>query len=427
MPSLPPQGSTDWYGWAQATDAAAREVAEGRLEESALRAAFGSLTKAGDAFAGKPDGALTAGTGLDSGQTYTIRSNDPAVAYKRVGGYLTHDLLASASPAAAYAGVELPSRVGRIWAEFIIPAGTGTAESLTLIVSSGQFTQGPAFAASAAHFVLNAGTWSYQTLDDPFATPTVLAGAFRTPLAEGVVHRLSIDFDGDRATITLPGGEAPQVTPANAKILSQRGNHATIESYANVSNTSKAILISAWGADTEEPVKSATKYATRRDIAAQVDAARPYGTLWHKLFTTGPVSVAVTGTTTEVIRTDSIRIPRSKRIRVTAGLWFDEAAPTTQQQSDLYVGAYIDGNGSYGRAVLIKSGLSPANGSGSAATTGRMYLFDIEIDASAFSTSQSYPIVLKAYSNGLSRFTHVQDNAALKRNWISVAELPPAA
>lgn len=256
MPAFPSSGSTNWYAYAQALDTTARGAAQ-------------ATTQAYDSFTANANGAIAT---LDSGQAYNLYQNDPAVAFTVTSGYLTHPLLATTGSSAAYAGVQLTSTVGRIWADFVIPStGTGTPESIVLIVSAGRFAQA-GFSNAASHFVITQTDWSYQTLDaSPFGTTVVASGTFITPLATDTVHHVAVDFLSDRAAITLPGGARPVLTAPTPKILSYRGAHATIELFANVSNAAKAIKVQAWGADTEVAVASTSPFASRGDLGRALD------------------------------------------------------------------------------------------------------------------------------------------------------------
>lgn len=328
------------------TDTERETFTPARLADTALRAAFGSrLGEAHDDFGGKPNGVLTA---LDSGQGYELYANDPATAFAVTGGHLTHTLRAS-GPSAAYAGAQLGDRVGRIWANFVIPSGAGTAEDLVLIVSADRFAQ-PTFSDAAAHFVLSQNDWSYQTLTaNPWATPVVASGAFDAPLATDVVHTVAIDFLGDRAAITLPGGHRPVLTPATARILTSRGDHATIELFANDSATAKPIRVQAWGADTEAAIVAATPFATRADIARALDPVPPAPRTTYFAATPGQ-DFPITTTPTQVNAAISVLLeyPASGRVRWDFAGYFWPSSGTTYG-TGVYVwlmnGATVRGGG----------------------------------------------------------------------------------
>ncbi len=400
-------------------------VKEGRLSEVQLSTTIGEVvrTSAHDQFVGEPDGPLTAGTLTDSGQPYTVRAPVSTAGFRRVGGTLTHNLPATGA-AAGYAGIELDEDVSSIWANFVIPSGTGTAESIVLIVSSAQFTVDTGLPASAAHLVVNQTGWSYETLDVPFATPIVAAGSFATPLPVDTELQLAVQFRGDRASIVLPNGEVV-LTPANAKIKSQRGAHATIELYTSNAATAKAIRILSWGADDTPDLEDVTRTGTGLfDLSRALDSlpkGRPLGT---SFFLTNAPDIPITTDRVEIMRSGVLRIARTKKVRVAADFWINELVPTTQTSRWLLVGAYVDGNESYGSMVRLTEGISRYNGVGSAHTVGQMYHVELDIDESAFSGATAFPIVIKAQASAAGVFTFRQDTASQRRNAIAVYEVP---
>lgn len=364
-----------------------------------LMATTGSM--AHDTFAGKIDGLLT-GRETDTRHSYLLRDNSPTVAMRTVGGALTHTLLATASPSAAYAEVNIGERVGRIWAEFEIPAGAGTAESLVLVVSSAQFTTPPDFAASAAHFVINATSWSYQTLDYPFATPVIIGGNFASPLAESTRHRVSIDFDGTTAIVTLPDGRT-EVAGPNAKILSQRGNYGSIELFASVSNVAKAIKVHAWGVDGEKVAQPS--YVTRADVGKAL-ASRPVGAT-ADMGSTAEGNISV-GTSPVTIDTVSIVIPASRRIWVQAHQYMEPQATL-----DIYMMFAVDGNPTFGFTQLVHKG----------STAGGAKIIGGVLDLSAFVVGSIWTLHVMAYTS-TSTTLRKQDGAAGIRNSILAMPLP---
>ncbi|MDQ1206222.1 hypothetical protein [Microbacterium sp. SORGH_AS_0862] len=406
-------------------DAIAAAVTTPGPAKTALDSAIAGVvrTAAHDQFLGEADGPLLAGTIADSSQPYTVRANPSTAGFKRVGGSLTHTLPAS-GVAAAYAGLELGEDVSSIWANFLIPSGSGTAESIVLIVSSAQFTVDTGLPASAAHLVVNQTGWSYETLDVPFATPVVSAGQFATPLPVDTELQLAVQFRGDRASIVLPNGEVV-LTPANAKILSQRGAHATLELYTSSSATAKAIRVLAWGADDAPDVGEVSRSGPGLyDLGRALDAlpkGRPLGT---SFFLTNSSDIPIGTDRIEIMRSSTLRIARSKKVRVTADFWVNELIPTTQATRSLLVGAFVDGNESYGSMVRLVDGYSRPNGLGSAHTEGRMYHVELDIDESAFNVGNAYPIIVKAQASASGVFTIRQDTSSQRRNAVAVYEVP---
>lgn len=233
-----------------------------------------------DVFAGKPDAVLTSSTRLNSGQSYSVYQNASGVGYQTVGGVLTHSVGSSTSPAAAYAGLDIGERVGRIWAEFTLPTGTAW-ETLVLIVSASSFTN-PAFANSASHFVIGSASYSYEILTaSPFATTAIKTGTFDTPMVAGVKYQVSIDFDGDKATITLPAPVNGYKTAVaqDSRIDTYRGQFATIENYSFTGNSNTPININRWGADGVTSVDLSASQASRADVKKAIDAIPASGVL----------------------------------------------------------------------------------------------------------------------------------------------------
>lgn len=250
--------------------------------QTALSTTYASRKPAAyDSFAGKADAFLTASTKLDSGQTYAVRENAAGLGFKTVGGVLTHSVGTSTNPAAAYGGLDIGERVGRFWTKFTLPPGT-TWETLVLIVSTGPFTTPPDFSNAAAHFVIGANSYSYQVLTaSPFATTEIKAGTFDTPLVVGVEYQVSIDFDGDKATISLPapvGGYRTAVAQ-DSRIDTYRGQFATIELYSFTGNANTALTINDWGADGVTTVDQSAPYASRAEVKKAIDAIPVSGVL----------------------------------------------------------------------------------------------------------------------------------------------------
>jgi hypothetical protein len=390
-----------------------------------------ALMSMNDSFEGKANGVPTV---TDSGHVYTAYQNPAAAALTVTDGKLSHSLGTSAAVRAGYLGVELDDIVGQVAAEYSFPAGVAPAESLVLIVSNSNFAE-PNFADAACHFVLGATGWSYEWLEDsPFGTTVIASGKFATRLAGDTRHRVTIDFVGDHAYITLPDGST--AVAVNDKIRDYRGTFATLELYAFTGNSMLPVSVYSWGAGTEAPLAVASRAATRADVVRAVGSLPNGRLLTHTFLTTAVADIPLTTAQVEIYRSVVTPISKTGRYVITGCSWIREEVPVTATDANLYLGVYVDGNGSYGRSLLLKRGYTPANGTrywngtamaGNVYQVGRLWPWQVEIDLSAFNSSQSFPLVVKAWANAANLFVFQQQgdasNAdALRRNTITVFE-----
>jgi hypothetical protein len=270
-----------------------------------------------DSFAGKADGPLSAAPTADTGHGYTLYSNDPANPYKIVSGYLTHTQGVTTATTAAYAGIELPSRVGRIWADFRYPtSGISASENLVLIVSDALFAN-PTFANAAAHFNITRTGWSYEILQKtPFTITVVASGTFATPLAFDTDYQVAVEYAGTTATIYLPDGTVKTATHAN--IDTWRGKHATIENYAFDGSARSLLYIKGWGADVEKTdlSRAATTARARKEIVPAAMVYKPSTEL----------VVAIPSSTTDVDATNlalTFTAPASGKAMIEVEAWVE--------------------------------------------------------------------------------------------------------
>lgn len=290
-----------------------------------------------DSFANNTDGPLTTGASADTGHTYTLYSNDPANPYKTVGGYLTHDQGATTATTAAYAGIKLPSRVGRIWADFRYPTSAiPQSENLVLIVSDALFANS-SFANSAAHFNVTRAGWSYEILQKtPFTVTQIANGTFATPLAFDTDYQVAVEYSGTTATIYLPDGTVKTATHAN--IDTWRGHHATIENYAFDGSARSLLYIKAWGADVE-----------KTDLSRPVTMARVNSSTLPKAFSYRPATQADYTATASLVDVDATNLaitfttPASGKVIVRVQAWLD-----TNSTGDTLWALSHNGTGGYG-------------------------------------------------------------------------------
>lgn len=313
------------------TETAGKINDAGSATAAALNVAFVKRKpNAFDSFAGKADAVLTSSTKLDSGQAYSVHENAAGLGYKTLGGVMTHSVGTTANPAAAYAGLDIGERVGRIWAEFTLPAGTAW-ETLVLVVSTSSFTN-PAFANSASHFVLGPTNYSYEVLTaSPFATTVIESGTFDTPLVAGTKYQVSLDFDGDTATISLPApvnGYATAVAQ-DTRIDTFRGQFATIENYSHTGNANTPIHINRWGAEGVTNVDLSEAHASRADVKKAIDAIPVSGVLPDApssiSYAANPVVSLELSTTPAALNTANltldVKFPPSGKVCWSAQVW----------------------------------------------------------------------------------------------------------
>lgn len=210
----------------------------------------------------KPDGVLQAGDRLESGHSYTVRADSDAARFRWADGALVHDIQTELSQSAAYAGVELPGRVGRLWVDFEFTGAN--PEDIVLIVSGGPrpFTEpatdvngivGTGFTSAAAHLVLSPGGFSYGILTGtPFGIEQAASGAFEPPLPNDTPLTVIVDFTEDTVTVTTPPN-GTQIVRTDARFATDeyRGPYAAIELFAGATSTPTRVL--SWGATQETP------------------------------------------------------------------------------------------------------------------------------------------------------------------------------
>lgn len=239
----------------------------------------------------KTDGVLQAGDLLESGHVYTVRADLDAARFKWASGALVHDIQTELSQSAAYAGVELPGPVGRVWCDFEFTGAN--PENVVLIASGGDrpFTQpatdingivGTGFTDAAAHLVLSPTTLSYGVLTGtPFGIEEIAAAFFDPPLPVDTLLTVAVDFADDTVTITSPLN-GTQIVRTDARFATDdfRGPYAAIELYAGATSTPTKIM--SWGAAQETP-KAARVFTPEPDRtfaseyrpATQLDVAMP--------------------------------------------------------------------------------------------------------------------------------------------------------
>lgn len=213
-----------------------------------------------DTAARKPNTTLEKGDRLDSGHTYTVRASHPNTRFKWANGRLVHDILGGVD-SAAYAGVELPGPVGRVWVDFEFTGAN--PEEVVLIASGGNrpFTQpennpdalvGNGFTSAATHLVLSPTRLNYSILTGtPFGLDTLADVYFNPPLPTGQRFTLIVDLHGDTVTITSPLGTQVVRTDPRIGTAAFRGPYAAVELFAG--STSTPTLIHGWGAAQESP------------------------------------------------------------------------------------------------------------------------------------------------------------------------------
>ena len=297
-----------------------------------------------DSTARRADGVLAAGVALDSGHRYTVRANEEAARFKFASGALIHDRGGSSgtqtTPAAAYAGTQIPGPVGRIWVDF--QAADSTTEDVVLIVSGGSrpFTQpqvvssgivGSGFSDAACHLVVNPNGWSYGVLTDtPWTIDDVANGAFSPPLEPGVTHTMRVDFDGSKAIVTTPRGV--QVTATDSRIANPayRGPYAAIELYSDTGVQRSAAKIVSWGAAQEAPV-------TARAFAAP---AKPQTTAMQYAPTT-QVDLTVPTSSTDIAAEFGlpVTVPSSGKLLVRTQVHLEQAGDDAIYLMGLNVGS----------------------------------------------------------------------------------------
>lgn len=294
-----------------------------------------------DSFALKANGLLATGAAADSGHQYTIAKNVTSTGYKIVGGYLMHDQGTTTATTADYAGIKLPGRVGRIWADFRYPTSAITqSENLVLIVSDALFantTPGDSFANSAAHFNITRSGWSYEILQKtPFLTTQIASGTFATPLAFDTDYQVAVEYSGTTATIFLPDGTTKTAT--HAMIDTWRGQHATIEHYAFDGSARSLLQVKSWGADIE-----------KTDLSRALTMSRVQSSLLPKAFSYRPatqVDYTATASLADVDATNAaitFTAPSTGKVIVRIQAWLD-----TNSTGDTLWGLSHNGTGGYG-------------------------------------------------------------------------------
>jgi len=316
-------------------------AATSALTAKAEKSEAAKQVDARDSFTGKADGLLTSGAQADTGHVYTIAKNVHSSGYKIVNGYLMHDQGTTTDTTADYAGIVLPSRVGRIWADFRYPTSALTAsENLTLIVSDALFaktTPGDSFANAAAHFNITRAGWSYEILQKtPFTITQLASGTFATPLAFDTDYQVAVEYSGTTATIYLPDGTIKTVTHSN--ILAWRGKHATIEHYAFDGSARSLLQVSNWGADVE-----------KSDLSRPVTMARLLASAFPKAFSYRPSTQADYTATASLADVDATNAaitftaPSTGKVIVRVQAWLD-----TNSTGDTLWGLSHNGTGGYG-------------------------------------------------------------------------------
>lgn len=302
---------------------------------------FGRQVDVRDSFTGKANGLLATGAVSDTGHRYTIAKNTFSSGYKIVGGYLMHDQGATTDTTADYAGIVLPTRVGRIWADFRYPtSGISQSENLVLIVSDALFaktTPGDAFANAAAHFNITRVGWSYEILQkDPFTITVVASGTFATPLAFDTDYQVAVEYSGATATIYLPDGTVKTATHAN--IDTWRGKHATIEHYAFDGSARSLLQVKNWGADIE-----------KTDLSRPLTMARVLASAFPKTLSYRPATQADYTATASLVDVDATNaaitftVPSTGKVIIRVEAWLD-----TNSTGDTLWGLSHNGTGGYG-------------------------------------------------------------------------------
>ena len=285
-----------------------------------------------DSFARRPDGLLTNGMPTASGHVYTVRANYDWARYVIEDGALTHSLGTDTTTSAAYAGIEIPGPVGRIWADFEVT--DANTEEVVLVVSGGDRAfvvpqvplppselVGHGFADAAAHLTISPNGWSYGILtnspwsiDPPASGP--VNGAFNPPLEPGVRHTITIDFDGDQATVTTPRGIKITCTDPRFATPQYRGRFACVESYASQGNLNTPARILSWGAVQEAPL-AARSFTPDPPPAMRAMQYRPQP----------PVDVPAPGVSTDIHPDFAlpITIPSGGKLLVTVAYWLDQS------------------------------------------------------------------------------------------------------
>lgn len=189
-------------------------------------------------FSAVPDGAPP--TTFEAGQPVVVSQSptDPGANFSVRNGRLTYRPTVDGAAAAYLSTPDLGAPVSSLGASWVFESGEdggGGNGAIALVVSSGiQEEYPPTLAPFPIHFVATAINWNLSVLkSDGGKLEPIAAASFKEPLVQNgaTVYRVTIDIDGDAATIELPNGERRVVR--DPRISQWQGNFATFEVYSN--------------------------------------------------------------------------------------------------------------------------------------------------------------------------------------------------
>lgn len=205
----------------------------GFLRDGELAAAQGMKVELD--FAANPDGAPP--NTFDSGQPLVLSKSptDPGANFFVQNGRLTYRPTLEGSAAAYLSSPDLGAPVSSLGARWVFQPGEVGHGAIALVVSRGiQDDYPPTLAPLPVHFVATAINWNLSILrDEGGQLEPIAAASFEKPLLEdgATVHSVTIDIDGDSATIQLPDGG--QRVVRDPRISQWQGHFATFEAYSN--------------------------------------------------------------------------------------------------------------------------------------------------------------------------------------------------
>lgn len=215
---------------------------------TALAAAvFAGSHEVSENFGGAQDGVRTV---TSSGQPVSLYPDSGPRTPRVEDGWLTFD--ANEAIGGGYYTVKLSGPAQSVGAEFAFtPWSMGGGLLCIAFMETDIAKSSPVVPRSPMHFTISPEAWGIDVFDVQGGTARQVAkGLFDTPLVSDgtTLHRVSIELDGDTATVKLPNGETVTATdPA----IALHARYVFLEPWRTEDDTTNQTLpkVRSWWAD----------------------------------------------------------------------------------------------------------------------------------------------------------------------------------